>query len=62
MTGVPVIGKQLGCRTVFVVGARIADKQDWVLGRAAAAAVAGTAFAAAAAAAAAAAVAAAVED
>lgn len=49
MVGVPVVGKQLGCRTVFVVEAWMADKQDWVLGRAAAAAVAGTAFAAAAA-------------
>lgn len=46
MVGVPVAGKQLGCRTVFVVEAWMVDKQDWVLGKAAVFVVAGSVFAA----------------
>lgn len=43
MVGVPVPGKQLGCRTVFVAGDRRVDKMEWLLGRVAAVAVAGRA-------------------
>ena len=41
MVGVLVLGKQLGCRTVFVAGDRRVDKMGWLLGRVAAFAVAG---------------------
>ena len=43
MVGVPVLGKQLGCRTVFVVGEWRVDKMEWQLGRVAAFAVVGRA-------------------
>ena len=46
LVGVPVAGKQLGCRTVFVVEAWVVDKQEWVLGKAAVFVVAGSVFAA----------------
>lgn len=35
MVGMPVAGKQLGCRTVFEVEAQRVDMQEWVLGKAA---------------------------
>ena len=41
MVGVLVLGKQLGCRTVFVAGDRRVDKMGWLLGRVDAVAVAG---------------------
>lgn len=43
MVGVPVLGKLLGCRTVFVAGERRVDKMELLQGRVAAVAVAGRA-------------------